>query len=66
MMKDGWVYRRGDLYLADLGEPEGSRQGGVRPVIVLQNDTANYHSPPSRLRRSLRVWARRRSSRRIT
>ena len=45
MMKDGWVYRRGDLYLADLGEPEGSRQGGVRPVILLQNDVANYYSP---------------------
>lgn len=45
MMKSGWVYRRGDIYLADLDRPRGSKQGGVRPVIVLQNDTANYYSP---------------------
>lgn len=33
-MKQDWVYRRGDLYLADLGKPEGSEQGGVRPVVA--------------------------------
>lgn len=44
-MKEDWVYRRGDLYLADLGVPIGSRQGGVRPVIVLQNDVGNYYAP---------------------
>ena len=31
-MKENWVYRRGDLYLANLGVPVGSKQGGVRPV----------------------------------
>ncbi len=44
-MKDGWVYRRGDIYLANLGKPVGSQQGGVRPVVVLQNDVGNYYSP---------------------
>ena len=33
-MKENWVYRRGDLYLANLGVPVGSKQGGVRPVAV--------------------------------
>lgn len=45
MMKSGWVFRRGDLYLANLGKPEGSRQGGVRPIVVLQNDVSNYYAP---------------------
>ena len=45
MMKSGWVFRRGDLYLANLGNPEGSRQGGVRPIVVLQNDVGNYYAP---------------------
>ena len=44
-MKENWVYRRGDLYLANLGVPVGSKQGGVRPVVVLQNDVGNYYSP---------------------
>ena len=44
-MKSDWVYRRGDLYLANLGKPEGSRQGGVRPIVVLQNDVGNYYAP---------------------
>ena len=44
-MKEKWIYRRGDLYLADLGMPVGSRQGGVRPVVVLQNDVGNYYAP---------------------
>lgn len=30
-MKENWVYRRGDIYLANLGVPIGSKQGGVRP-----------------------------------
>ena len=45
MMKADWIYRRGDIYLADLGEPVGSEQAGVRPVVILQNDIGNYHSP---------------------
>ena len=44
-MKENWVYRRGDLYLANLGVPVGSKQGGVRPVVVLQNDVSNYYAP---------------------
>lgn len=44
-MKQDWVYRRGDLYLANLGIPVGSKQGGVRPVVVLQNDVGNFYSP---------------------
>ena len=41
-MKENWVYRRGDIYLANLGVPIGSKQGGVRPVVVLQNDVGNF------------------------
>ena len=33
-MKENWVYRRGDIYLANLGVPIGSKQGGVRPVSL--------------------------------
>lgn len=44
-MHDGWVYRRGDIYLANLNPRFGSVQGGVRPVVVLQNDDGNYYSP---------------------
>ena len=52
MMKEDWVYRRGDIYLANLGKPEGSQQGGVRPVVILQNDIGNYYSPTLTLARS--------------
>ena len=45
MMKEDWVYRRGDMYFADLDPVVGSEQGGTRPVIVIQNDTGNKHSP---------------------
>ena len=38
-MKQEWNYRRGDVYLADLGEPIGSEQGGIRPVAVIQNES---------------------------
>ena len=37
--------RRGDIYYADLGAAVGREQGGVRPVLVIQNDTGNRHSP---------------------
>lgn len=36
---------RGDLYYADLSPVVGSEQGGVRPVLVIQNDRGNLHSP---------------------
>ncbi|SFC70801.1 type II toxin-antitoxin system PemK/MazF family toxin [Butyrivibrio sp. YAB3001] len=45
MLREDWSYRRGDIYMADLGERIGSEQGGVRPVIVLQNDVGNFFSP---------------------
>ena len=44
-MAADWHYRRGDIYLADLGMPDGSVQGGVRPIIIVQNNTANRHAP---------------------
>ncbi len=36
---------RGDVYYADLDPVVGSEQGGVRPVLVVQNDVGNLHSP---------------------
>lgn len=37
--------RRGDIYFADLSPVVGSEQGGVRPVLVVQNDVGNRYSP---------------------
>ena len=37
--------RRGEIYYADLSPTVGSEQSGIRPVIVLQNDTGNKYSP---------------------
>ena len=37
--------RRGDIYYADLSPVVGSEQGGMRPVLILQNDVGNRHSP---------------------
>ena len=37
--------RRGDVYYADLSPVVGSEQGGVRPVLIVQNDVGNLHSP---------------------
>lgn len=39
------VIRRGDIFYADLRPVVGSEQGGIRPVLVVQNDTGNKHSP---------------------
>ena len=39
------VIRRGDIYYADLRPVVGSEQGGVRPVLIIQNDVGNRHSP---------------------
>lgn len=36
---------RGDVYYADLSPVIGSEQGGIRPVLVIQNDLGNKHSP---------------------
>lgn len=35
---------RGDIYYVDLGKPIDSVQGGVRPCVIIQNDTGNKHS----------------------
>ncbi|HBY20530.1 MAG TPA: PemK family transcriptional regulator [Clostridiales bacterium] len=39
------VIRRGDIYYADLSPVVGSEQGGVRPVLIVQNDIGNKYSP---------------------
>lgn len=39
------VVRRGDIFFADLSPVVGSEQGGVRPVLILQNDIGNRYSP---------------------
>ena len=44
-MKENWIYRRGDVYLANLDPYIGSEQGGTRPVVVLQNDVGNRYAP---------------------
>lgn len=37
--------KRGDVYYADLRPVIGSEQGGIRPVVIIQNDIGNKHSP---------------------
>ena len=37
--------RRGDIYYADLSPVVGSEQGGIKPVLIIQNDIGNRHSP---------------------
>jgi len=39
------VIKKGDIYYADLSPVVGSEQGGMRPVLIVQNDTGNKHSP---------------------
>ncbi|MGN1298891.1 MAG: type II toxin-antitoxin system PemK/MazF family toxin [Candidatus Scatovivens sp.] len=39
------VVKRGDMFYADLSPVIGSEQGGVRPVLIIQNDTGNKYSP---------------------
>ncbi len=39
------MIRRGELYYADLSPVVGSEQGGVRPILIVQNDTGNKYSP---------------------
>lgn len=40
-----WSIVRGDLYYADLSPVVGSEQGGIRPVLIVQNNTGNRFSP---------------------
>ncbi len=42
---DSLIIRRGDIYYADLRPVVGSEQGGIRPVLIIQNDVGNRHSP---------------------
>ncbi len=39
------LIRRGDIFYADLRPVIGSEQGGIRPVLIIQNDVGNRHSP---------------------
>ena len=39
------IVKRGDMFYADLSPVIGSEQGGIRPVLVIQNDTGNKYSP---------------------
>jgi len=39
------LVKRGDVYFADLSPVVGSEQGGIRPVLVIQNDVGNKYSP---------------------
>lgn len=39
------VVKRGDIFYADLSPVVGSEQGGIRPVLVIQNDIGNKYSP---------------------
>ena len=39
------IIHRGDIYYADLRPVVGSEQGGIRPVLIIQNDVGNRHSP---------------------
>ena len=44
-LRPDWIYKRDDVYWADLNPFFGSEQGGTRPVLVLQNDAGNFFSP---------------------
>ena len=39
------VVKRGDLFYANLSPVLGSEQGGIRPVVIIQNDVGNKYSP---------------------
>ncbi len=39
------MIKRGDIYYADLSPVVGSEQGGIRPVLIVQNDVGNKYSP---------------------
>lgn len=44
-IQDMDIIKRGDLYYADLSPVVGSEQGGIRPVLVVQNNIGNKYSP---------------------
>jgi len=39
------IIKRGDIFLANLEPTKGSEQGGIRPVLIIQNDISNKYSP---------------------
>ena len=39
------IIKRGQIYYADMSPVVGSEQGGLRPVLIIQNDIGNKHSP---------------------
>lgn len=39
------IVKRNEIWLANLGETEGSEQSGQHPVLIIQNDTGNLHAP---------------------
>ena len=43
-MKKDWIFRRGDIYFANLGSRNGSEQCGKRPVVIIQNNVGNAHA----------------------
>lgn len=44
--RDSYLHvKRGDIYYADLSPVVGSEQGGIRPVLIVQNDVGNLYSP---------------------
>lgn len=45
MLNDDWIFRRGDIYVAELDARVGFVQSGTRPVIVLQNNCGNFFAP---------------------
>ena len=45
MLKEDWIFRRGDIYLVELEPRIGFVQSGTRPVIVLQNNCGNFFAP---------------------
>ena len=52
-MKEDWIYKRGDLYYANLNPYFGSEQGGTRPVLVLRSFTSTSFGLTHGLRRLL-------------
>lgn len=44
-MLNDYELKKGDIYYAMLDPVVGSEQGGIRPVVIIQNDKANKHSP---------------------
>lgn len=45
MKNNAFIVKRGDIYYADLRPIVGSEQGGIRPVLIVQNDVGNKFSP---------------------